>query len=76
MEHFFGALEETTFPPPAEFYNHFTSVGFDVLPKRKFIQYISHDMFTVSEDLIKKAIARNCEPEFISLLLRKLENKV
>lgn len=76
LEHVFGALEETTFPPPAEFYNHFTAVGFDVLPKKKFLQYISRDIFTVNVDLIKKAIARNCEPEFISLLLRRLEDKV
>jgi hypothetical protein len=40
LEHFYCALEETSFPPPENFFEHFTMVGYRVLNPMLFVQYI------------------------------------
>eukprot|EP01080_Neovahlkampfia_damariscottae_P006364 gene6364-10370_t len=59
LENFYCALEETSYPPPEEFFEHFILVGYKVLKPNIFIQYIERNIFKVTESLIEAIFNEN-----------------
>jgi hypothetical protein len=77
LENLYSALEEMAFPLPNEFVEHFSLVAFDVLPKRKFVQYVNKDIVCITDKVLKRILEkyRHLDPELLYLLVRKLQDK-
>jgi len=52
-EHFYCSLEELSFPFPEEFGSEFAQLGFQVLSRSMFLQYIDRGVFIVDEPLVQ-----------------------
>eukprot|EP00999_Lentomonas_sp_LEN2_P001304 NODE_232_length_1847_cov_100.220930_g207_i0.p1 GENE.NODE_232_length_1847_cov_100.220930_g207_i0~~NODE_232_length_1847_cov_100.220930_g207_i0.p1 ORF type:complete len:486 (+),score=67.87 NODE_232_length_1847_cov_100.220930_g207_i0:329-1786(+) len=53
LENFYCALEELRFPCPPGVYNKFAILGFHVLPRNLFIQYLERGIFRMSENVVR-----------------------
>ena len=58
LQKFHVALEETNFPFPAGFVEHFASIGVQVLPLRSLLQYIKRDIFVVTDKVVKDVMKK------------------
>ncbi|KAL0477022.1 hypothetical protein AKO1_006385 [Acrasis kona] len=74
----YSLCEETSFPIPKDFTDFFSGLGFKILPRNSFYQYIRRDVFKVTENLLNKVLGdsvASANESLMCLMFKKRKEK-
>ncbi|KAJ6228149.1 gamma-secretase-activating protein [Anaeramoeba flamelloides] len=78
MENLYSIIEERDLPFPTNFHYHFIRLGYKVLPRPIFLQYLDLNIFKVDQDFIntiQNNYGNNNNRSFVHYLISLLENR-